>query len=175
MSEELWDFDAGWKEAEGEPLRFRFLGREWEVSRDVPAELILKLDRLMLDVAKAEEAGGELPDDFVIDESMTPEGIARQLVGGEMVDEWLKLGVGHRRFLDISAKLMRFYRGEDPMAEEPEPDPNRKERRAQAAQQRKSPQSSGTGARSRRTSPGSTARTSTTSAARTRSGRSGRG
>lgn len=133
--EATWDFDAGWDEAEAKPFRIRLLGEVWELPRDVPAEAILKMDRLLIRYAEIERSG-EIPDDMVLDDSMTPEGVLRGMVPPAVMDAWLaKRGpdgqplLGYRRLLDVSRRLVAYYRGSDP-SKAGEPAPNRAARRA---------------------------------------------
>lgn len=123
------DFDAAWAEEEDEPVTVRLLDREWACKRpsEVPAALLLRMDRLML-VA----ASGDVPDDLVIDDSLSPEGILRQLAGDANVDAWLAAGLSYRRLSAISQYLNARYRGQDPEA----PAANRATRRAAKTRKR---------------------------------------
>lgn len=124
----IHDFDAAWDEADDEPVVIRLLGQEWKCKRpsEVPAALLLKLDRLLL-VA----AGGAVPDDFIVDETMSTEGILRQLAGDDNVDAWLGLGLPYKRLGDVSRHLNAVYRGQEPDQGEA-PAANRATRRAAA-------------------------------------------
>ena len=107
-----WDFDEGWDEADQKPFRFKFMGDWWELPRDVPAETILHVERLMIKLQSMGE-DEDLPDDFVIDDSITPEGIARRLAP-DYVDEWVARGCGYRRLLFATRSMLAFYRGQPP-------------------------------------------------------------
>jgi hypothetical protein len=141
------DFDAAWGEEDKEPFRFTFLGQSWEVNRGVPAETILRLERLIVRIEQAERAGTPLADDVELDDGLTVEGLARRLAGDANVDAWLALGCSYQRLRDIASRLLAMHRGDDPLAvnEDPTP-PNRQARRA-AARQSKSRQNSGNGRR----------------------------
>lgn len=131
MTLDLHDFDAAWAEEEDEPVVVRLLGEEWECKRpsEVPAALLLRMDRLML-VA----ASGDVPDDFVVDESLTPEGILRGLAGDDNVDAWLAAGLSYKRLASVSQYLNARYRGQDPEA----PAANRAQKRAAAKTKKRS-------------------------------------
>ena len=120
------DFDAGWQEEEHEPVKIVVLGVKYELPADVPAKVLLMMDRLLLLAAKVQQSG-EVPDDFVIEDAMSPESILRQLVDDSIVDEWLDKGIGYRRLMAIVRKLNAVYRGE-----EDEQAPNRAARRQAA-------------------------------------------
>lgn len=126
MSGQFHDFDAAWADDDDEPVVIRLLGEEWKCKRpsEVPASLLLRLDRLLL-VA----AGGDVPDDLVIDDSMSPESILRQLAGDDNVDAWLGRGLPYKRIGDVSRYLNAVYRGQDPGEA---PAANRETRRAAA-------------------------------------------
>lgn len=121
----IHDFDAAWDDAEDEPVVVRLLGEEWKCKRpsEVPASLLLKMDRMLLIVAS-----DQVPDDFVLDDSMSTESILRQLAGDDNVDSWLARGLPYARLMDVSRHLTARYRGQDPEA----PAAPRRERRAAA-------------------------------------------
>jgi hypothetical protein len=125
VSAQFHDFDAAWAEDADEPVVVRLLGEEWACKRpsEVPAALLLRLDRLLL-VA----AGGDVPDDFVIDDSLSAEGILRQLAGDANVDAWLAAGLSYKRLAAVSQYLNAVYRGQEPPGEAPAA--NRADRRA---------------------------------------------
>ncbi|SNR33121.1 hypothetical protein [Blastococcus mobilis] len=127
------DFDAAWADEEDEPVVVKLLGEEWACKRpsEVPAALLLKLDRLMLAAA-----GADVPDDFVVDDSLSSESILRQLAGDDNVDAWLARGLPYKRLAAVSQYLNAVYRGQDPAGEAPAA--NRQERRAAAKKPKRS-------------------------------------
>ena len=127
MTGQFHDFDAAWGDDEDDPVVVRLLGEEWKCKRpsEVPASLLLRMDRLML-IAST----GEVPDDFVVDDSLSPESIIRQLAGDDNVDAWLARGLSYERLAKVSQYLNARYRGQDPEGEAPAA--NRATRRAAA-------------------------------------------
>lgn len=123
----MWDFDAAWADDDDEPVVIRLLGEDWTCKRpsEVPAALLLRLDRLML-VATS----GDVPDDFVLDDTLSPESVLRQLAGDDNVTAWLGRGLAYKRLSAVSAHLNAVYRGQSPPGEAPAA--NREERRAAA-------------------------------------------
>lgn len=159
MSDGLWDFDAGWQEADEEPYRVRFLGKEWSLPASCPADVILRLERNMIRLAQLQRDGvDEVPDDFEIDDTLSAEGVCRALVGKDIVDQWLATpGCTYQRMLDMSRRLLQLYRGGDPTEVEAlgkATPPNRADRRA--TKKKASPRKSGTGGRSKPTGTGTT-------------------
>lgn len=124
MAGQFHDFDAAWADEDDEPVVIKLLGEEWACKRpsEVPAALLLRMDRLML-IATS----GEVPDDFVIDDSLSPESILRQLAGDDNVDAWLARGLSYKRLSAVSQHLNAKYRGQDPGEA---PAANRETRRA---------------------------------------------
>jgi hypothetical protein len=130
MADQFHDFDAAWQEESDEPVTIVLLGEKWECKRpsEVPAALLLKLDRLMVQAAKVAQTG-QVGDDFVIDTELSSETILRQLAGDANVDAWLARGLPYKRLLDVNRYLIAVYRGQDPGEA---PAANRQERRAAA-------------------------------------------
>lgn len=128
----MHDFDAAWAEEQDDPVVIRLLGEEWKCKRpsEVPASLLLRLDRLMVQVAHAHQTG-DVADDFVIDAELSSESILRQLAGGDNVDAWLARGLPYKRLLDVNRHLVAVYRGQD-RGEGEAPAANRQTRRAAA-------------------------------------------
>lgn len=133
MGAQFHDFDAAWEEDDDEPVVVRLLGEEWQCKRpsEVPAELLLKLDRLMAQVA-AINATGQVDDDFEVDPNLTSEGILRQLAGDDNVNAWLGRGLSYARLMDVSRHLNAVYRGQGEA-----PAANRQERRKAAKTSRR--------------------------------------
>ena len=133
MTGQFHDFDAAWAEEEDEPVTIKLLGEEWACKRpsEVPAALLLRMDRLML-VA----ASGDVPDDLVIDDSLSPEGILRGLAGDDNVNAWLERGLSDQRLAKVSQYLNARYRGQDPPGEAPAA--NRAQKRAAAKTKKRS-------------------------------------
>lgn len=136
MTSQFHDFDAAWADEADEPVTVRLLGQEWACKRpsEVPAALLLKLDRLLLMVASS-----EVPDDFVVDDSLSPESILRQLAGDANVDAWLAGGLPYKRLMAVNRHLTAVYRGQDPEGEAPAA--NRQNRRAAKKKRSGSPTS----------------------------------
>lgn len=158
MTSRYHDFDAAWAEEDDDPVVIRLLGQEWSCKRpsEVPAGLLLRIDRLIVQYAQMQQTG-QIPDDFVMDDSLDPESMLRKLAGDTNVDAWLKAGLSYQRLQAVLRHLQSVYRGQDPG--EAQAVTNRAQRRA--AKTTKSPSSSGSssssGRRSRPTSPASTA------------------
>jgi hypothetical protein len=125
------DFDAAWAEEDDEPIVVKLLGEEWKCKRssEVPAALLLKMDRLLLGVARQATLGQDTDLDFEVDDLLDPESILRQLAGDDNVDAWLGRGLPYKRLMDVSRYLTAKYRGQDPGEA---PAANRKQRRAAA-------------------------------------------
>lgn len=134
------DFDAAWADEEDEPIVVRLLGEEWKCKRpsEVPAAFLLRMDRLMLVAGMT-----DVPDDLVIDDSLSPESILRTLAGDDNVDAWLGRGLSYKRLASVSQYLNARYRGQDPAVGEALA-ANREQRRA-AAKPSRSGKSSRTG------------------------------
>lgn len=140
----FYDFDAAWSEEDDEPYVLHLLGRDWECKRpsEVPAALLLKLDRMLTEVTRQALTGVEVADDLVIDTDLSTESIVRQLAGDANVDAWLG-GVeqddgsvkrlGYQRLAEVSRHLNAVYHGQDPGGA---PAVNRATRRAAAKKQR---------------------------------------
>jgi hypothetical protein len=109
--DQFHDFDAAWADDDDEPIVVKVLGQEWACKRpsEVPAALLLRLDRLLLTVAT-----GDVPADMVIDDSLSPESILRSLAGDANVDAWLAAGLPYKRLMDLNRHLTATYRGQDP-------------------------------------------------------------
>ncbi|TFV91409.1 hypothetical protein [Blastococcus sp. CT_GayMR16] len=127
MVDQFHDFDAAWADEDDEPVVIKLLGEEWKCKRpsEVPAALLLRLDRLLLSVAT-----GDVPDDMVVDDSLSPESILRQLAGDDNVDAWLGRGLPYKRLMAVNRHLTAVYRGQNPAGEAPAA--NRQQRRAAA-------------------------------------------
>jgi hypothetical protein len=147
MADDLWDFDAGWNEADAKPLKIRFLGREWELPADAPADAVLMMDRAMAAVGSGDEQAAAA---ILEQGGLSIESLARRFVGDEVVDQWLALNPGSRQLAHVVRQLTDYYRGSERPGSE-DAAPNRHERRAEAAQAKKSStksrSSSGTGRR----------------------------
>lgn len=139
MIRQFHDFDAAWAEEADEPVVLRVLGKEWPCKRpsEVPAALLLKMDRLLAAVAR-QALTGEVDDDLVIDEDLSPESIVRQMAGDANVDAWLAgveqpdgttRSLSYKRLADVSRHLNAIYHGQDPGEA---PAANRQTRRAAA-------------------------------------------
>lgn len=127
MSRDFFDFDAAAGEAD--PIEFRLLGRDWSLPGTAPAQALLRIDRAMVAVVELEQTG-QIPDDMVVDVTLTAEGMCRALVGDDLVDEWLALGVDYPTLKAVTRRLTAIYRGEDPDADPNPQPPNRAARRA---------------------------------------------
>jgi hypothetical protein len=137
MADDLWDFDAGWNEADAKPLRIRFLGREWELPADAPADAVLMMDRAMAAVGSGDEQAAAA---ILEQGGLSIEGLARKFVGDGIVDQWLALKPGSRQLAMVVRQLTDYYRGsERPGQPDEDAAPNREARRAAAAQERKKP------------------------------------
>lgn len=119
------DFDAAWADEDDEPYVLHLLGRDWTCKRpsEVPAALLLKLDRMLSEVTRQALTGVEVSDDLVVDAELSTESIVRQLAGDDNVDAWLtgveqddgstkRLGYG--RLAEVSRHLNSVYHGQDP-------------------------------------------------------------
>jgi len=132
------DFDAGWAERkqktqEADPPKVVLFGVDYLLPRTVPAAVMLNFDRMMLRLAELERAA-DVPDDFVVDETMTPEGMLISIVGPEMAEQWIALpGMEYPDILDAVRQLVEMYRtGQAPTDKETSTVPNRKDRRKKA-------------------------------------------
>ena len=119
----FYDFDAAFAELDETGIPFRLLGEVWQLPTDVPADVILRIQRLMgmvaemeAAVARAQETGEpiEFDTDKVIAEDLSYERIVRQMVGDELVDEWVRRGIGYRMLQAVSQRLFAIYTGQDP-------------------------------------------------------------
>lgn len=121
----MYDFDAAWAEEDDEPYRLTLLGREWACKRpsEVPAALLLKLDRMLSEVTRQALTGQPMDDDLVVDPDLSTESIVRQMAGDANVDAWLA-GVeqadgtvkrlSYRQLAAVSRHLNAVYHGQDP-------------------------------------------------------------
>lgn len=138
MADKMIDFDAALKEiGKKEPKTVKLYGQVWEIAASLPAIIPLKAMRLM----KSKGADANLPADEVFN-------MSQALFGEANLEAWLTRGLS----IDELAVLLRetiasFQNGNAP---------NREGRRARTKTTKKST-SSKTGARSKRTSNGSTA------------------
>jgi hypothetical protein len=130
MADQFHDFDAAWADEDDEPVVVRLLGEEWKCKRpsEVPAALLLRLDRLMVETTRAMQTG-KVSDDFVVDADLSTESLARALAGDDNVDAWLARGLPYKRLVEVGRYLMGIYRGQDPGEAPAAP---RRERRAAA-------------------------------------------
>jgi hypothetical protein len=137
---DLHDFDAAWAEEDDEPVVIRLLGEEWKCKRpsEVPASLLLRLDRLLVETTRAMQTG-EVPDDFVVDADLSTESLTRALAGDDNVDAWLGRGLPYTRLVEVGRYLMGVYRGQDPGEA---PAANRAQKRAAAKKKRSASTSS---------------------------------
>lgn len=135
----FYDFDAAFAELDEAGIPFRLLGQVWQLPVDVPADVILRIQRLMgmvaemeAAVAKAQASGEpvEFDMDQVVAEDLSYERIVRQMVGDELVDKWVERGIGYRMLQAVSQRLFAIYTGQDPDAEGEAPAANRAARRA---------------------------------------------
>ena len=136
------DFDAAWAEEDDEPVVLHnILGQDWTCKRpsEVPAALLLRLDRLLI-AATTEQ----LPEDFTVDDDLSTEKIARALAGDTNVDAWLSQGLSYKRLASVIQRLLAIYRGQDPGEA---PAANRATRRAATKKTAASKKSSTTGRR----------------------------
>lgn len=104
------DFDADF--AEQSTIPFKVLGKVWELPGSVPAATLLRLQRLMLVVASTKD-GDDLPDDFVLDESLSVESMLRQMVGDQILDEWLAKGIKYDMMMAVSQRLYAIHTGSE--------------------------------------------------------------
>lgn len=111
----FYDFDAAF--AEQQPIPFRLLGQEWQLPATCPAATILRSQRLMLTMAQLEADDENLPDDFVIDDDLSYEKMCREMVGDQLMDQWLDLGISYQMLEAVTRRLYAIYTGNDPDAE----------------------------------------------------------
>lgn len=107
------DFDA-WL-AEQETVPFKLLGEVWHLPPDVPANVILRVQRIEQFLAKAAMNGekiDKLPPGLSLDD-LSYESMLRQMVGDDIVDQWLAKGVGYRQLQQASGWLYQMYTGRD--------------------------------------------------------------
>lgn len=104
-----YDFDAAF--GEGKPIPFKVMGKVYQLPPTVPAATILNIQRLMLVVAKL-EAGGDVPDDLVIDDDLSYESMCRQLAGDDVVDAWLEAGISYDMLAAVTRRLYAIHTGQ---------------------------------------------------------------
>jgi hypothetical protein len=113
MVNDTFDFDAWWAENNPTGITYTLLGKTWDLPPDVPAAVILQMQRVDRAVAQL-QAGDitELPDDLAQAlEGSSVESLARQLAGDEAVDAWLAEGIGYRLLSAVVRRLYRIHSG----------------------------------------------------------------
>lgn len=117
------DFDAADNEGNGEPLTVKVSGKKYELPASPPALAMLKIRRIYSQLAevmlKKEQGKLTKQDDEMLVEladSMHIEDMLGQLVGKELVDEWLDSGISDVKLKGIFRSLWNRYNsasGED--------------------------------------------------------------
>jgi hypothetical protein len=69
---------------------------------------MLRLERIERLIAIADD-DTELPEDLSL-EDVSYEGLTRMMLGDQLVDEWLKLGIGARKLQGVTRQLFAIYR-----------------------------------------------------------------
>lgn len=111
MSNPAHDFDAWYAENIKNTIPIRLMGKTWELPGDAPAAALLKLQRLehVILTATTDE---DIPDDLDLG-ALSYENIVRDLVGGDLLQQWLDAGIGSRLLQEVSRRLYRIYTGRE--------------------------------------------------------------
>lgn len=166
------DFDATLAAAEGDAEQqatfpFTFLGERWSLPVSPLAKDMLKVRRMYMRVAELEMklAAGEITEadaNKVIELAggSDMDDLLAMMIGREIVDGWLELGLTDGQLKKVFRYLWRLYNGMDPneAGQGEVLPPSRGERRAKPVTT--SRKSSTNGTSSKRTSSGNTAKTS---------------
>lgn len=106
----FYDFDAWYDEHVDKTIPFRVLGETWDIPGDVPAVVLLRLQRLERVILT-----GRIPDGFEDElEELSYESMVRAMVGDTIVDAWIAKGIPHKMLQAVSRRLYAIYKGEDP-------------------------------------------------------------
>lgn len=103
------EFDAWLEENEETTIPFRLLDRDWELPADIPAATMFKLERLERAIEAYDPDNPSLPEGIDL-EDITYESLTRSMIGDELVDEWLRLGIGHKKLQHVTRRLNAIYR-----------------------------------------------------------------
>ena len=98
MTDKFRDFDAFWSEKEDEPIRFRALGREYELPPSPRASLILELKGLR----ESKGMDAEVPEEQVVT-------LLEHLLGEEDVQELIDSGLTIQQLEDLLQWIGQQY------------------------------------------------------------------
>lgn len=112
MVTDLIDFDAWYAENAEPTITFRLLGQDWDIPGDPPAIAMLRLERLRIMVSDPNI------DPNTVVEDVSYESLTRLMIGDDLVDEWLALGIGNKHLRHVTTRLYEIYRSRE-LGEEP--------------------------------------------------------
>ena len=98
MTEKFRDFDAFWEEQEDEPIRFRALGRDYELPPSPRASLILEMKKLR----RSKGMDAEIPEEQVVT-------LLEHLIGEDEVRDLIDAGLTLEQLEDLLEWIGQQY------------------------------------------------------------------
>lgn len=110
------DFDAWYDENIAKTIPIRLMGKTWDIPGDAPAAVLLRIQRLEHVILTA-TTDDDIPDDLDLT-ALSYENIVRDLVGDDLLQQWLSDGIRSKQLQEVSRRLYRIYTGSDVTADE---------------------------------------------------------
>lgn len=111
MQSKYRDFDAYWAEQESEPVRFKALGKEYELPPSFPARVAVEIERIRMDGAEADRS--RLTD------------LALSLISRAQLEDMYSRGLTGHQLGDLISWIFKAYmdtdsdEGDDPNPQAP--------------------------------------------------------
>lgn len=145
MTSRYADLDEFLAESTGDPVELKLFGEIWQLPPSVPADLMIRVERLYAFIAERLEGDPQatIPDDLDLDIMDT----AQRMCGAENVAQWMERRLDRNQLWGVVFRVMAIHNGR--VDEKPEGKPK-------APKKGRSGSTSHTGGRSKRTSDAST-------------------